>query len=60
MAVVSVEPGHDSPPASTLNIIHIGDQRGRSSAVESQPSKLAVVGSTPTARSIKEGDVPGN
>src|SRR6185312_9668909 len=49
-AVVSVEPGHEVPPASTLNIT-IGDQGGRSSAVESQPSKLAVVGSTPTARS---------
>ena len=30
---------------------HVVDQGGRSSAVESQPSKLAVVGSTPTARS---------
>ena len=33
---------------------------GCSSMVELQPSKLAVVGSTHTARSIKEGDVPGN
>ena len=29
MAVVSVEPGHDSPPASTLNIINIGDRSTR-------------------------------
>ena len=37
-------------PDTTPSVSAI-DQGGRSSAVESQPSKLAVVGSTPTARS---------
>ena len=30
---------------------HVGDKGGRSSVVEFQPSKLAVVGSNPIARS---------
>ncbi len=43
--------GFEQGVAPAFTITSGCNQGGRSSAVESQPSKLAVVGSTPTARS---------
>jgi hypothetical protein len=51
--MVSAEGMREQSIGSALSTQH-STMRGRSSVVESQPSKLAVVGSIPTARSSED------